>query len=184
MMSTDQLVKEHVSIQLMLDVLERVCSKLNAGQKVSQRHLEQILEFIKVFADQCHHGKEEGFLFPALEKVGIPRDDGPIGVMLAEHAMGRQYVKEMGEAIERYGRGDRTVVPALVSSARKYIELLNAHIEKENSVLFPMAEEHLPERKKMELLAAFDRVNDETIRKGTHEHMQSILETLTTEYLS
>jgi hemerythrin-like domain-containing protein len=184
MMPTDQLVKEHVSIQLMLNVLERVCSTLEAGGRIPSKHLEQILEFIKVFADQCHHGKEEEFLFPALEKMGFPRDGGPIGVMLAEHTEGRQYVKELGEAIERYGRGDRTAVHALASSARKYIELLNAHIEKENGVLFPMAEEHLPERKKMELLAAFDRVDDEKIGKGRHEHMQSILKKLTTEYLS
>lgn len=184
MMPTDQLVKEHVSIQLMLNVLERVSSKLNAGERVSQKHLEQILEFIKVFADQCHHGKEEEFLFPALEKVGIPRDGGPIGVMLAEHTEGRQYVKELGEAIERYGCGDRTAVTALVGSARKYIALLNAHIEKENGILFPMAEEHLPERKKMELLAGFGRVDDEKIGKAKHEHMQSILKRLTTEYLS
>ena len=184
MMPTDQLVKEHVSIQLMLDVLERVCSKLNAGDKVSQKHLEQILEFIKVFADQCHHGKEEEFLFPVMEKVGIPRDGGPIGVMLAEHTEGRQYVKELGEAIERYGLGDHTAVHAIVGSARKYIELLNAHIEKENGILFPMAEEHLPERKKMELLAAFGSVDDEKIGKAKHEHMQSILKKLTKEYLS
>jgi hemerythrin-like domain-containing protein len=119
-----------------------------------------------------------------MEKVGIPRDGGPIGVMFAEHAEGRQYVKELGEAIERYGGGDRTAVTALVSSARKYIALLNAHIEKENGILFPMAEEHLPERKKMELLAGFGRVDDEKIGKAKHEHMQSILKRLTTEYLS
>jgi len=184
MMPTDQLVKEHVSIQLMLDVLERVCSKLNAGGKVPQKHLEQILEFIKVFADQCHHGKEEEVLFPALEKIGFPRDGGPIGVMLAEHTEGRQYVKELGEAIEQYGRGDSTAVPVLASSARKYIALLNAHIEKENGILFPMAEEHLPERKKMELLAGFGRVDDEKIGKAKHEHMQKILRALTTEYSS
>jgi len=184
MMPTDQLVKEHVSIQLMLEVLERVCTKLNARGKVPQKHLEQILEFIKVFADQCHHGKEEEFLFPAMENVGIPRDGGPIGVMLAEHTKGRQYVQELGEAIEQYGRGDPAAVPALASSARKYIALLNAHIDKENGILFPMAEEHLPERKKIELLAAFDRVDDEKIGKPKHEHMQSILKTLTKEYLS
>ena len=184
MMPTDQLVKEHVSIQLMLNVLDRVCGKLDAGEKVSHKHLEQILEFIKVFADQCHHGKEEEFLFPAMEKVGIPRDGGPIGVMLAEHTEGRQYVKELGEAIERYGGGDRTAVTAFVSSARKYVELLNAHIEKENGILFPMAEEHLPERKKIELLAGFGRVDDEKIGRAQHEHLQNILKRLTTEYLS
>jgi len=177
-------MNEHVSIQRMLNVLERACSTLEAGGEIPPKHFEQILEFIRVFADQCHHGKEEDFLFPAMEKVGIPRDGGPIGVMLAEHTSGRQYVKEMGEAIERYGRGDRASVPYLISSAGKYIGLLNAHIEKENGVLFPMAEEHLPEGTQSELLTAFDRVDVEKIGKAKHDELQKILRTLTTEYLS
>ena len=184
MTPTDQLMNEHVSIQRMLNVLERVCGKFEAGGEIPPKHLQQILEFIKVFADQCHHGKEEEFLFPAMEEVGIPRDGGPIGVMLAEHAAGRQYVKEMGEAIERYCRGDRTSVPYLMSSAGGYIRLLNAHIEKENGVLFPMAEEHLPEGKQNELLAAFNRVDVEKIGEAKHGELQNILRTLTTEYLS
>jgi hemerythrin-like domain-containing protein len=183
-MPTDRLVQEHVSIQTMLHVLERICSKLDAAEHVPRKHLEQAVEFIRVFADQCHHGKEEECLFPALEQIGIPRDGGPIGVMLAEHAKGRQYVKELGEAIERYGSGDPTAVHAMVSNARHYIGLLDAHIDKENDVLFPLAEEHLPERKKQELLAAFDRVDDEQIGKGRLEHMKNILSTLTTGYRS
>jgi hemerythrin-like domain-containing protein len=184
MMPTDQLVQEHVSIHTMLRILERICSKLDAMEHVPQKHLEQALEFIRVFADQCHHGKEEEFLFPALEQIGIPREGGPIGVMLAEHAMGRQFVNELGGAIERYGSGDRSAIPSIVSSARHYIELLDAHIGKENDVLFPMAEAHLPERHKLELLTAFHRVDEERIGKARHEHIKNILTSLTMEYLS
>jgi hemerythrin-like domain-containing protein len=184
MMPTDKLVREHVSIQLMLDVLERVCSKLKAGEEIPHEHLEQILEFLKMFADKCHHGKEEELLFPAMEKAGIPREGGPIGVMLAEHTQGRQLMRVLGEAIALYRDGNRTVVHDIASNAQRYRDLLNAHIEKENKVLFPIAEAHLPAQEKSELLAAFDRVDSEKIGTKTLEHLQGILKTLTTEYLS
>jgi hemerythrin-like domain-containing protein len=36
-----------------------------------------MMEFLSVFADTCHHGKEEDFLFPGLEAAGIPNEGGP-----------------------------------------------------------------------------------------------------------
>lgn len=57
-------------------------------KRVPVEPLEQLLNFFRVFADLCHHGKEEQYLFPALEAAGIPRESGPAGVMLAEHAEG------------------------------------------------------------------------------------------------
>ncbi len=184
MIPTDQLVKEHVFIQLMLNVLEAVCRKLDAGNRIPPKHFAQMMEFFRVFVDQCHHGKEEECLFPAMEKVGIPRDGGPIGVMLDEHAVGRQCVKEMGDAMALYGHDDPAAIRGLSRSGAKYVELLTAHIEKENGILFPIAEEHLPERKKLELVAAFDRVDDEKIGREKHMHLQDILKSLTSEYLS
>ena len=52
----EMLKKEHDAIQVMLNILGRVCDKLEMREKVNTEHLEQILEFFKVFADKCHHG--------------------------------------------------------------------------------------------------------------------------------
>jgi hemerythrin-like domain-containing protein len=69
----EQLKKEHAVIERMLAILETVCLRLQAGELVDPAHVGQIVEFFRGFADECHHGKEEAVLFPALEKVGIPR---------------------------------------------------------------------------------------------------------------
>ncbi len=79
MTPTEQLKEEHQGIQLMLSILEKVCQRLESGGKVETGHLEKVLEFIQVFADKCHHGKEEDLLFPEMEKAGIPKEQGPIG---------------------------------------------------------------------------------------------------------
>jgi len=66
MTPTEQLKEEHEAIKLMLRILDKVCDKLESGEEVNPEHLDQILEFIKVFADKCHHGKEEDLLFQQL----------------------------------------------------------------------------------------------------------------------
>ena len=73
----------------MLKILDKVCARLESKEKVDPEHLEPIVEFFRVFADKCHHGKEEDLLFPEMEKAGVPKEMGPIGVMLAEHQQGR-----------------------------------------------------------------------------------------------
>src|SRR5512147_1720406 len=95
---SQQLKDEHEGILLMLVILGKACAKLEKQQKVDLNHLEQMVDFFKIFADKCHHGKEEDLLFPEMEKAGIPKERGPIGVMLVEHGKGRDYVRGMNEA--------------------------------------------------------------------------------------
>lgn len=100
MIIIDQLKEEHQAILLMLKIMEAACKKLEAGEDVSKDDLNDMVKFIKEFADKSHHLKEEDLLFPAMEEAGIPREGGPIGVMLTEHTTGREYVKGLSLGIE------------------------------------------------------------------------------------
>ena len=85
---------EHDAVRLTLRILDEICRKIEkSGEITDLQHLDQLLEFFKVFVDKCHHGKEEELLFPALENVGVSREGGPIGVLLHEHQQGREYVR-------------------------------------------------------------------------------------------
>ena len=123
MKATEELKEEHKAIKLTLSILSNVSQKLESGKKVDQEDLDSILDFIKTFADKCHHGKEEDLLFVAMENVGIPRDRGPIGVMLKEHEMGRSYVRNMSEAVDKYKAGELSYSSQFVENAKRYIEL-------------------------------------------------------------
>ena len=166
----------------MLGILEGISARLESGAKVDPDHLEQILEFIRIFADKCHHGKEEDFLFPAMEKAGVPREGGPIGCMLSEHDMGRERVKRMTEAVTRYREGERSASSAIAENAKGYVGILRDHIHKENNVLFPMAEAHLNDREMEELQEAFEKVESERIGKGKHEEFHRLLSHLKEMY--
>nr|MBC7245564.1 hemerythrin domain-containing protein [Chloroflexota bacterium] len=182
MRATEQLMEEHRAIERTLNILEEVCQKLEAGKAVEAEHLERILEFIRVFADQCHHGKEEDLLFPAMEMAGIPREGGPIGVMLIEHTHGREYVKGMSGAVSRYKAGESKAASDFVTNARGYIVLLRQHINKEDNILYRMADMHLSAEKQRELLEQFAQVEHERIGPGKHEEFHKLLEYLESIY--
>ena len=85
MKPTEELKAEHKGILRMLRILDAVCERLDRGQEVDPKDLDDIVEFIRVFADKCHHGKEEDLLFPAMEReAGLSRQRGPLG----RHARG------------------------------------------------------------------------------------------------
>ncbi|MBI3161611.1 MAG: hemerythrin domain-containing protein, partial [Chloroflexi bacterium] len=107
-----------------------------------------------------HHQKEEGILFTALEGHGFPKDADPVSVFMDEHVEGRRLTKGMIECAERISAGDNSAKSQLASHARDYIALLREHIQKEDNVLFPIADDVLAEES-AQLLKDFNRADDE-----------------------
>ena|SRR3989344_2798196 len=183
MKATKQLKEEHRGVLLALSILEEINKKLKKGEKVNPEHLDQLLEFIRVFVDKCHHSKEEDLLFPAMEKAGIPNEGGPIGMMLEEHNLGRNYVKNFAKAIEDFKAGDPKAGKKIIENTNRYIALLRDHIDKEDNILYMMADMHLSPKKQTELLKQFDKVEEERIGAGRHEKFHQMLDKLKTVYL-
>ena len=171
MKATGELKKEHQGIELMLRVLQAVSKKFGRGEQIHAEHLNGIMEFLSIFVDKCHHGKEEEFLFPALEAAGVPREGGPIGVMLGEHEQGRKLVARLKNAVTSYMSGDKTATANVQILVDEYAALLIQHIEKENNVLFAMADAKLDTAKDTELFEAFEQLEIERIGPGKHEYL-------------
>ncbi len=165
------LMHEHRIIERALRALHGVCQRLEGGTSIPADVPAQLVEFIQTFADRCHHGKEEKHLFPALEARGVPREGGPIGVMLDEHEMGRGFVREMAGAAAAYARGESEATARFVRAARSYMGLLAQHIYKEDNVLFRIAENVLDAPAKAALVEAFER-EEVALGIGTHEQYE------------
>ncbi len=179
--ATDTLRKEHSAILRMLEVAEEVARQLDHRAPVPPEAISGLHEFLRTFADRCHHSKEEEHLFPALEERGLPRFGGPIGVMLHEHEQGRSLIRQMGEAAEAYAAGKEGAGVRWAAAARSYALLLRSHIMKENNVLFPMAEQLLTQSEQETLSEAFERVESEKLGIGTHERLHALMDTLYAE---
>ena len=181
MKSTDILMEEHGVIQRVIAALEIAAQRTEQGQSLPPDFFIDAADFIKGFADGCHHKKEEGVLFKAMVAHGMPAESGPIGVMLAEHEQGRAYTRAMREAAQKLKAGDETARQAVVLNARGYAGLLRQHISKENDVLFPMANRVIPHAEYDQVDEGFEHIEHEETGAGVHEKYLALAEKLESE---
>jgi len=136
--------------------------------------LAKCIRFIRLFADACHHGKEEDLLFPALVDEGLSERSGPIAVMLYEHRLGRGLVAEMVDALEGARAGDASSQILLVRAARDYVDLIRSHILKEDHVLFEMADQLVAGEACTRLCVAYDGTCDHTFEGCTKAQLEEL----------
>jgi hemerythrin-like domain-containing protein len=182
MSATAVLKEEHGGVKIMLGILGKVCDRLQAGGYPDFDHIDGILEFLRVFVDTCHHGKEEDFLFPAIEKTGGRKDQWPIEELRSDHGRGREFIRKMTEAVPGIRKGDGPAVNRFIRNAREYICLLRAHIDREDSEVFPLCDARLPKEQQETLIAEFERVEEERIGHGKHEEFHHFMDQLKVVY--
>lgn len=173
---TGVLRQEHQRILQVLSVLE---AQLDRGAPLDFVTLEKCVCFFRLFADACHHGKEEDLLFPELEARGMPRDSGPIAVMLHDHRMGREFVGRMAASLDGAGAGDAAAERQLVDAGRGYIDLMRAHIMKEDHVLFDMADQMVEPAACQRLCAAYDTVCESTFEGCSKAQLEALADEIT-----
>jgi hemerythrin-like domain-containing protein len=179
--ATDILMEEHRVIERVIAALEAGASQLEQGKAVRPEFFMEVAAFIKGFADGCHHKKEEGVLFQSMFAFGAPQQGGPVNVMLAEHEMGRTYTRGLRSAAERLAGGDQNAIQEVIHFARNYAALLRQHILKEDRILFPMANEIIPEAYQEQVYQGFERVEHEETGEGIHEKYLALAESLEKE---
>lgn len=181
MKATDILMEEHRVIERVIAALEVGATRLEQGKAVRPEFFMEAAEFIKGFADGCHHKKEEGVLFKSMFAFGAPAQGGPVNVMLAEHETGRTYTRSLGSAAERMAKGDHNSRQEIIHFARSYSALLRQHILKEDRILFPMANQIIPEAYQEQVYQDFERVEHEETGEGIHEKYLDLAESLERE---
>ena len=169
MEATNILMSEHRVIERVIASLEKGAQRIERGEQVRPGFFLDAADFVKGFADGCHHKKEEGVLFKAMADSGMPVDGGPIAVMLAEHEQGRAYTRAMREAAASLQAGNASASTAVAANARGYASLLRAHIGKEDGILFPLADRVIPASSHAAVVEGFEHVEHEETGEGVHE---------------
>ena len=177
MYCTDILKEEHEVILAVLNAFDKQAKQINELSSVNHDTISKYLDFFRNFADKCHHLKEEDTLFPRMNERGMPSEGGPIGVMLYEHELGRNYLKNIDELNNNLNT-DKASIDSLVSNIHGYYELLTGHIYKENNILFGMANNVLTDEDNKELLEAFENKEKIELGEGFHEKYKKLAEEL------
>ena len=176
MTPTQSLMTEHRLIERILAVLEALGHQSLHDHTIDRGRALDVLLFLKEFADRCHHGKEEKHLFPMLAEHGFGPEMGPVAVMLGEHELGRVFLREMTAAVEAADRPDSS--DRFARAAAGYVSLLTAHIQKEDQILFPMADRVFSPEDQATVAGGFERVELEEMGPGAHEKFHALAERL------
>ena len=178
MKAIDILMEEHRLIERVLNALEAAAGHVAQQHAVRPGFFLDAADFIAGYADGCHHHKEEDVLFGAL---GGPETEGAVEMMLDEHRQARTLTKGMREAARRLESGNESARGPLVSNARQYVALLRDHIEKEDEMLFPMANELLSPEVQSQLIRGIERIEREEKAAGAPERFRALAEQLEAE---
>lgn len=158
MNSIKLMMEEHQYILRMLEVVRKACYQVMQGEEINYQDFNQMIDFIRSYADAHHHGKEEKLLFSEMVT-----HLGPLGNklithgMLVEHDSGRLFIQELNEALNRVKEGDDESRLDVIANAISYTHLLKRHIGKEDAVVYTFAERQLSK----EIL---DKVDQDTER--------------------
>ncbi len=177
-MSTASLRRDHDLIEKVIKAMESTIQLLNDGKQIPESILLPVIDFSKNFTDVCHHSKEENSLFPALEQAGMPRNMGPIAMMLMDHERSREIGKEMESSAKDYISSGNSI--KLISDMQQYVEHITEHLWKENNRLFMMAEARLQYVSK-EVDKELNEIEESKLKEigKTREHYEQLAKTLT-----
>ncbi|MEW6187003.1 MAG: hemerythrin domain-containing protein [Thermodesulfobacteriota bacterium] len=176
------LMDEHQVILKVLGSMETMINALEKGERVERDTVKKYAEFLRNFADKCHHGKEEDRLFVKMNDFGIPRGDGPLAVMLYEHDAGRAHVRALLAIGEKSGPLTSEERKEVIEHARDFSDLLQNHIMKEDRILYPMAEKAIPGQELEKLYDDFEQFEKEVTGEGEHEKWHTLAQDLIRAY--
>jgi len=163
-------------------IIEKLMPPIRRAVEAGRRHgtidlgfVDLALDFIRAYADRCHHGKEEDILFKALE--GKPLDPGLRAILnelLEEHRVGRRMVRELADASEAYKRGDRAALSKILDRLEFLAAFYPDHIRKEDQAFFLPVMDYLDDREKAAMIEAEMEFDRTLIHELYREKVESI----------
>ena len=171
--ATDALEHEHRTIEKIVRVMGVLVDELAENRDIDDDVLRDLCQFLQVYGHQCHHGKEESYLFPMLESHGVPEEGCPLGALRHEHERSRALTQELVQASAEYAANRHHSSSALSEVLRNLAQFYPAHIWKEEYLLFPLARKVLSEEDDQHLLREFRSVESD-IYSYAHESYEQL----------
>ena len=169
------LMHEHRVIERMIGVMQHQLDGIATEHRVDATTIDQVTDFIRTYADRCHHGKEEDILFARLaDKPLTPELAKDMQGLIEDHARGRVLTRELVEANQRYREGDEPSLETIANKMTELVEFYPVHIAKEDRHFFKPALECFDEAERTRMLADFDEFE----RQLLHEKYEGVVAAL------
>ena len=169
------LMIEHRLIERMIRAIAVEIARIEGGGEIDPAFIDDAVDFIRIYADRCHHGKEEGILFRELGRKDLTSYERIIMEELVEdHRKGRQNTTDLVAAKERYIKGEKEQGEVILRELRFFVEFYPAHIEKEDKHFFMPVMSYLSEAEQQEMLGEERTFDGELIHRLYRERVGSV----------
>jgi hemerythrin-like domain-containing protein len=169
------LMTEHRLIEGMISSIDKEVKRIEKSGIVNQGFIATAADFIQIYADKTHHGKEEEILFRDLSKKKLSDIDNTImNELIQEHIVGRNTTAELVKSAGAYQNGDKAALPLITKSLRIFVDFYPKHIEKEDKVFFPSSMKYFSDSEQQSMLDEFWDFD----RKMIHAKYKSVIESL------
>jgi len=156
MQARGPLMIEHRLIERMIALIEKKLAETEEENKIDPLFIDTAVDFIRIYADRTHHGKEEDILFRDLDKRTLSAEDRRMmEELIREHVFGRKITREVVEANSRYRMGEQAALEIIRSRLQTLVDFYPKHIEKEDKIFFPAARTYFSEEEDQAMLKEF-----------------------------
>lgn len=177
------MVNEHKYIKRMLKVIRQMCIKVLNHEAVDIEDFYSVIDFVRNYADKHHHAKEENILFKKMgDELGERVTKGPVAGMLVEHDLGRLYMSNLDAALGKLKAGDEEAKVDIIANAISYTDLLNRHIDKEDSTIYTFARRALSKEAVEAVEQSCRDVEDRAAGQGTQDKYLKLVEEFEKKY--
>ena len=157
----EYLAREHEKLGEMLGVVEILADAAEAGTDLHRQDLDAVIDYFREFGDLSHHDKEETILVPALIEAQLSWYDGPLAELRREHRQERYLLRSLRHLVQQKKDWTKDDRAHFVNLAREFVAFLRDHIDRENTLLFPLAKQKLPAEKQAQLVVEFQKLDRE-----------------------
>ena len=172
------LMIEHRLIEQMFELVQKEIRRMEEIKQADPLFIDTVVDFIRIYADRTHHGKEEDILFRDLQKKNLSQKDLVVmQELIEEHKYGREMVKDLLEAKHKYLQGQTDALQVVLEKLNALVNFYPEHIEKEDKIFFPASEEYFSQEEQDAMLEEFWEFD----RNMIHEKYKSLVEHLDDE---
>ncbi len=173
MMPIAPLMIEHRLIERMIRVMRTEADAMRAHGRVRPEFIDQAVDFIRMYADRCHHGKEEDILFERLAALAVSdQHRETMEELKEEHARAREMTARLVAAKERHVSGDGAAFGDISAIMKGLVDFYPVHIEKEDRHFFIPCMAYFSRLEQDDMLEAFGDFD----RRLIHEKYRSVVE--------
>ena len=135
-------------------VWQKILGESNHTDQAIHEALAKCINFVELFIDRCHHGKEDEILFPAMASSKNPETTSLVQDLRSEHQTGRSLLKAIKLEFKAYAEPNGSPA-SLIQLCQRYIDLFRKHIRKENAQLLPLIKKCISTEARERIAAQF-----------------------------